>query len=415
MERTVKQRQKARYVLVSPASSGWRINEPGEFNGASHSRLVKTLGEVAAAVPADREIHLALPCDAAILERLHFPTADAVELGGMVRLQLEKTLPYPPEEITSDFEIVERTGTDSVLVAAAVNNARLNTLCQPLRESLRLPRKITVFVMHVAATCAKGKVVFVVYKEDDKLVAALCENARPVRVQTLPDAQTLVDELSQLILSAELEGVPTNVAQVRLDKAFAGLESHLHDFFGAPVDLFSPDSPMPPVPPGNLLPVRWKDERLRLVKLSKIKERLIWAGVVYAVLLIALVGFIFVLGLRTRSLERKLEDARPALAAIKTRQDRWNALAPAFDPRRSVIKILNEINKNLPSDSVRVTSYQQTLKEMIIEIEAPTASVAIEFVEILKKDAELSDYQFSAKPPAFLPNGHASMRIFGRL
>ncbi len=400
---------------MSPASSGWRINEPGEFNGASHARLVKSLADVATAVPIDREIHLALPCDAAIFERLHFPTTDSIELGGMVKLQLEKTLPYPPEEITTEFDVVERTATDSVLVAAAVNNARLHTLCQPLRDSLRLPRKITIFVMHVAATCAKGRVVFVVYKEDGRLVAAICENARPVRVQTVPDAQALMDELPQFMLSAELEGIPAGVTQVRLDRACASLEGHLHGFFAAPVELFSPDAPMPPVPPGNLLPARWKDERLRLIKVAKIKQRLLWAGSAYAVLLLMVAAFIVFLGFRVKSLERKLEDARPALAAIKTRQDRWNAVAPAFDPRRSVIHLLNEINKDLPSDTARVTSFHQTLNEMTIEIEAPTASVAIQFADLLKKDSDLADYRFTAKPPAFLPDGHASMRIFGKL
>jgi hypothetical protein len=94
-------------AILAPEADGWRINFPG---GATQS--AKTLGEAAAAVPPGAAIHLALPAHAALLERLTLPSTNREELAGMVQLQLEKTLPYPMEDVTSDFDVIKRIDAD---------------------------------------------------------------------------------------------------------------------------------------------------------------------------------------------------------------------------------------------------------------------------------------------------------------
>src|SRR3712207_8815423 len=52
-----------------------------------------------------------------LAQRLRLPTVEASEFSEMVRIQIEKALPYPAEEVTTDFEVIEQTEEGSVISA----------------------------------------------------------------------------------------------------------------------------------------------------------------------------------------------------------------------------------------------------------------------------------------------------------
>ena len=101
---------------------------------------------------AGDDIVLALPVNAILAQRLRLPTVDSSEFGGMVRLQVEKAFPYPPEEVTSDFELIDQTENESVISAVAVHNAKLNELASPLLNRGHIPRQVTVYAAQRAAS-----------------------------------------------------------------------------------------------------------------------------------------------------------------------------------------------------------------------------------------------------------------------
>ncbi len=55
--------------------------------------MAATMEEAAASLPEDATVSLSLPVSAVLMERMRLPSTDREELGGMVTLQLEKTLP----------------------------------------------------------------------------------------------------------------------------------------------------------------------------------------------------------------------------------------------------------------------------------------------------------------------------------
>ena len=117
-------------------------------------------------------IHLRLPAHTALLERLTLPSTNREELAGMVQLQLEKTLPYPMEEVTSDFDVIKQGESESTLISVATHTGQLNKLCEPLRSTSRLPRRVTLFASHVAASCPADQVVLCVWQEEAQLVVS---------------------------------------------------------------------------------------------------------------------------------------------------------------------------------------------------------------------------------------------------
>lgn len=403
-------KQSAGAALLSPDAQGWRVRLA---DGAVQT--AKSLDEAAAAIPADQRIHLALPANAVLLERLTFPSTNREELAGMLQLQLEKTLPYPIDEISSDFEVISQSENESTVLSVATNTSQLGLLCQPLRNRSRLPQKITLYAMHVAATCPADQVAFCIWPEEGQLEIAICENGKLGFAHTFLStaAEALVAELPQVLLSAEMEGVPTDFASIRVERGCEYLREPLAQFFQRPVELISFDAALPE-PAGNLLPAAWQAEARRLERSTQLKGRLQLVAVAY--LLLVALAFIYLAWekRRVQKLSAQIAQLQPQLELTEARKARWQALSPAILPSRYTVEILRALFDNLPSE-VHFTTFDHTPTQFMIEGEAPNANLAIEYVEKLKTDKALDPFRIEAGPPSILSNGSAHFKVFGKL
>ena len=400
----------APHALLTPDADGWRLIRAG-----TTAVKAATLGEAAAALPAGVKVHLALPCQAVLLERMTLPSADRGELAGMVQLQLEKTLPFPIEDVSSDFVVVESAGNESTLVSASAQHAQLDALCAPLRERGHLPDKITPFAMHIAADGRADETVLAVYPEQGQLVVAICEKAQLAWTHVIPstDDGALRDALPQMLLGAEMEGVPTAVARVRLAQECAPLRETLSAFFKVPVELVSFDGDLPE-PAVNLVPASWQADVVRGERAAHWRQRIIAAGVLYALAIVAGFAYLAWMKAQARKIDAQYAAAQPVLQFVQSRQLRWKTLSPAVDPTRYAVELLFQASKNLPTDTIRITEFDLQANQWRIVGEAPSANLAIDYVSKLKEEKELGAFQIDAKPPQLLPNEHAQFTIFGK-
>ncbi len=401
----------AALALLTPDAAGWRVLADGQ-----PAQLAKTLEEAITAIPPEQHIHLALPGRFVVLERLTLPATDREELAGMVQLQLEKTLPYPPEDASSDFEIIRQGETESTILSVAANAGQLSELCAPLRAIERLPEKITLFAMHVAASCPSDEIVLCIWPEDGQLQIAICENGKLGFAQTFPDADeaALIAELPQLLLGAEMEGVPTDFIRIRLEQGCASLREPLEAALGRPVEIISFDTAMPE-PAGNLAPPAWKAELRRLASAGRLRQWLQIAVVFYLVLVAAAFIYLVWLNKRAQKIDAQLAEAQPQIEAVQAKQARWNALAPAIQSTRYTVETLYLVFSSLPSPEVKITTFEHTPAQFRVEGEAPSANLAIDFVEKLRAQKDLGDFKIESPPPTILPSGAAHFNIFGRL
>ena len=143
-------------------------------------RSVADLNEAASLLTTSDSIVLGLPVNAVIAQRLRLPTVDPGEFEGMVRLQVEKAFPYPPEEVTSDFEVIEKGENESVISSVAIHNTRLNELAGPLLNRGYIPEQVTVYAAQRAASHAAGGRALIIYREGEKLVSAITETGSSV-------------------------------------------------------------------------------------------------------------------------------------------------------------------------------------------------------------------------------------------
>jgi len=403
-------RRSSTTALVFPGATGWRVRLP-----TGQIQSVQALDEAAAALPSGAIVHLALPCTSALLERMTLPSIDRDELSGMVLLQLEKTLPYPVEEVSSDFDVIHQEESESTLLSVAANHDQLDRLCEPLRNRAIVPEKVTVYAQHVAATCSTEETVLCLWPEDGQLVVAVCEKGKLGYAQTLAetDPATVLGELPALLLRAEMEGVPTNFDRLRIEQGCGGLRDQLAQELGKPVEVFSFDDTLLESKT-NLVPSSWLAEMQRLQSSGQLKSRLQLFAMLYLVIIAAAFLYLAWQKKRVQTLDIEIARTTPLVEFQQRQQTKWQELSPAIDPARSAVEILHLLHANRSSKELKFTQFEFGLKNFKIEGEAPSANLWTEFTEKLRKEPGLVSFKIEGPPPQILNEGGVKFTIFGR-
>ena len=387
----------------------------GANHGVWEVQTLATLEDTVPLLNGSTEVVLGLPLSAVLAQRLRLPTIEPSEFAEMVRLQIEKSIPYPPEEVTSDFELIAQTGESSVISAVAVHNDRLSELAAPLLAHGIIPSQVTVYAAQRAATHAAAGRAFLIYPEDSSLVCAITEEGKIGFTRTLngADATQLQRDLPQLALSAQLQGIDTSSPTVLLDESLFEMRDAVQGLFVDRPDLIAVEAP-PAHTKLNLLPDKWRQQRRELVRLGEWKKRLFRAGLVYAAVLLLFAVYVVVLRFQLSHLSRRIARDAPKTEFIQKTEAKWKALSPAIDPHYYPIEVLQHVFESLPSIDVQITQFNQSARQISVEGEAKSAALAYEFADKVKKNPALQAFQFEMAAPRLLPTEHAQFRLEGK-
>jgi len=386
-----------------------------EHSKAWEVRGLASLEEAGTLLQPGEDFVLGLPAAVVLAQRLRLPTVDREEFVEMARIQIEKAMPYSTEEMTTASEIISETEEGSVISAVAVHNEKLSELAAPLLSRGLIPRQVTVYTAQRAATHAPVGAALLIYPESDAIVCAISEEGKLSFTRTLDTADPLQlqRDLPQLTLSAELQGINTSFPKILLDESLYGLRDTVEGIFATSVELIAVE--VPPADTGlNLLPESWRQRRAQVVRQGEWRKRVIWAGGVYAALLVLFLLCVLILRLEIGRLGRKIAKDAPRTEFVKTTAARWRSLAPAIDPRYYPIEVLVHLSESLPSADVRITKFDQSARQLSVEGEANTAALAYQFADKVKKNPDLQMFQFEMAAPKLLPNEHAQYRLEGK-
>lgn len=386
-----------------------------EHSGAWEVRAVASIEEAADVLQPADDIVLALPLDLVLAQRMRLPTTDAAEFGEMVRIQIEKAMPYSPEEMTTDSELISQTEEGSVISAVAVNNEKLNELAAPLLARGLIPSQVTIYAGQRAATHSPEGTSLFIYRENEAIVCAIAEEGKVSFTHSLDgaDALQLQRDLPQLTLSAELQGINTSAPRVLLAENLYEFRDTVEGIFATNAELIAVE-----VPPAetvlNLLPESWRARRAQLVRLKQWKKRLLIGAAAYAALLVLFFAYLLILRFQIRRLDKKISTDAPKTEFVRATEAKWKALAPAIDPHYYPIEVLLHLFDSLPSADVRITTFNQSARQISVDGEANSAALAYQFADKVKKNPELQTFQFELGAPKLLPNDHAQFRLEGK-
>lgn len=387
-----------------------------QHSNAWEVRGLATLEEAAGLLKPGDDFILGLPVNVVLAQRLTLPTVERDEFAEMVRIQIEKAMPYSTDEMTTDSEVIDQTEGGSIISAVAVHNEKLSELAAPLLSQNLIPSQVTVYAAQRAATHTPNGATLLIYPESDAIVCAIAEHGKLSFTRTLDaaDPADLERDLPQMALSAELQGINTSFPKVLLDESLYAVRDKVQEALSTTTELVAVELP----PAGtelNLLPESWRERRAQLVRQGEWRKRLLWAGGVYAALLALFLGYILVLRIELGRLGRRIAADTPRTEFVKSAAAKWRALAPAIDPRYYPIEVLLHIADSLPSADVRITKFDQSARQVAVEGEANTAALAYAFVDKVKKNPDLQMFQFDMAAPRILPNDHAQFRLEAKL
>jgi len=375
------------------------------------------MAEAVATLSPQVVLHLELPCRAVVFEQMTLPSTDPTELLDMARLQLEKSLPFTPEEISSDIQVIARQETESRLLAVAINHELLDEICEPLRARKLYPKAVTVRALQEAKACPPDETVLLVYREGESTVIAFVEQAHLLHTTTIEgatDTAAVMAELPQVLMSAEMDGVPSEFTRIVASAECGELRESLGEFFKRPVEILA-SSPAVAQPVVNLVPEPWLADIRQQDRKSQFKQRLATAGMIYIALVVGACAYLISLDMRTRSLAKKVALSQPLVVELQAEQSRWQALAPAVEPRLYTVELLNQITQSIPSEDLKITEFTQDPRQLALKAEASSANSAIDFGERLKSNTALNQFHFNMAPPTILANNRAQVSIFGKL
>jgi len=386
-----------------------------ERNGAWNVRKLQTLEEAVPLLTATDDFVLGLPIAAVLAQRFRLPTVDPAEFPEMIRIQIEKALPFSPDEVTTDFEVIEQSEGGSVVSAVAVRNQQLAEMAAPLLERGYIPRQVTVYAAQRASTYAPEGNALLIYPEGETLVSAVTENGKVSLTRTLESVQQeqLQIELPQLRLSAELQGINASFPNVLLDESCYQLRDTVQGILASPTEIVGVELPPAPVKL-NLLPESWRQRRSQLTRQAEWRKRVVWAGGAYAALFLLLLAYLGFMRVVIGSLDRRIARDAPQTEFVRVAEANWKALAPAIDSHYYPVEILLHLFESLPSSDVRITAYNQSARQVSVDGEANTAALAYQFIDKIKKNPELRVFQFDMAAPRILPNDHAQFRVEGK-
>lgn len=402
-------------VFLIPGAHGWNLLRSVDRNGSWDVRMVSDLKEAVTLLQPEDDLVLGLPVAAVLAQRFQLPTVDPAEFPEMVRIQIEKALPFSADEVTTDYEVIEQNETGSVVSAIAVRNEQLAQLAAPLLERGYIPSQVTVYASQRATTHAPEGRALLIYPEGEQLVSAVTENGKVSLTRTLEGIEPaqLQSDLPQLTLSAELQGISGAFPNVLLDESCYELRDTVQDILTSRPELVGIEMP-PASVKLNLLPESWRVRRAQLARRGEWRKRLILAGGIYVAIFLLSLLFLGYMRFRISRLDRAIGEDAPKIEFVRSAEANWKSLAPALDNRYYPVEILLHLYESLPSADVRINTYNQSARQLSVDGEANTAALAYQFVDKVKKNPHLQVFQFNMSDPRILPNGHAQFRLEGR-
>jgi len=396
-------------AFLGPDVHGWRMHV-----GSGAEQNVATLGEAIAALPADAHIELALPCQSVLIERHKLPSTDGAELADMLQLQLEKTLPYPIDDVSHGFEILTQDEKESTVLTFAASRAQLDLLCAPLRESGRIPERITLHALRVASSCPENGTFLALWPEQEQTVCAIVSDGKLAWAQPVPSLvpDAVLAELPGLLLAAELQGVSVDFSEIRIASQDEALREPLASQFGKPVvplgELSKAKSSL------DLLPSSWRAEVRSRARSDNLKQNLLIAGVTYLVVIALAFGYLAWMKHKVQNAQAELEAMKPRFTGIEKQMERWNALAPVLEPNRYAVEVLHQLVKAWgANEKLQFTSFNFGPREWIAKGEA-TTDARFELVTRLKKSAELDSFELQFPPEQPLKDDRVTFIITGK-
>jgi len=334
-------------------------------------------------------VTVAIPSSQLLMRVLELPSTDPDEIDGMVELQMDQISPFPSDQLTLSYELLQETETQSRVLAVAAPRASVDELGELFKSQKVYIRSLDAEILvwwHLLTAHSdipsEGRTIFVI-EEHTEFSMIIVDDGVPVCFRSLELFHDFTDEdvlreigeeIQYTLLSLETEyghrahdsiefwsgsDVPKTLLDL-LGETCSG-NVHVHDLNTLPslaegLTLRSADRTAHHV---ELVPREWiefqrKKRFMQVATIAAITVFSLWMAV------ISITGAVFAIqkGAFNRVQKEAANYSGPARAAQAAREEMLS-LETYADHSRSALECLREITQALP-ELVEITSFTYT-------------------------------------------------------
>jgi len=360
-------------------------------------------------------ITVSLPSSRLLMRMLELPSTDAAELAGMVHLQIDQISPFPVDQLTVSYEVLNQTENHSRVLAVAAPRKVVDRLGDLFKEKNVYIRSLdaeiltwwSLLVTHGDVPC-NGRIILIL-EEHTEFSMIIVDDGVPVCFRSLElfhdftskSVQTeIIEELHYTLLSLEAEyghnaecqteiwsesDIPDALTQQLLTLSPRGVNRHDLGTIPALAEGLAQRSAERGRQHAELVPREWVElqRRRQIIKISTIASIAalsIWMAVV------SITGAVF--AMKKSSFSRLRNEAEtyeaPARAAQEARAEMLS-LEQYAARSHSALECLLEVTTTLP-DSLEVNSFSYTKgKAVRLRGSGPAADPAYDYFGKLGK------------------------------
>lgn len=207
--------------------------------------------------------------------------------------------------------------------------------------------------------------------------------------------------ITHLPKSVAIYGMPAGTADFcnrELKNVFPGVIVHSEDFSGKNREE-STSKPLLPTSSIEILPVEAMTEQLRRKRLHGFFSYAAVGAIFYTLLLLFGVGDLLIRQSALKRLRREAASLQDQTLRAKSDSARWNAARQSIDPSTFALDLLAAAAAPTEGGKVRLTGFSLDHERLQISGEATDVTQAYSFIEQLKKNPLLQEYDWTAGQP----------------
>ncbi len=401
------------HEVVLPAESPHRTLM--DAIAADPDSMGKALREKCGRLP--KPLTTGIPASHVLLRVLDLPEGSPQDLRGMVELQVDKLAPFPADEATFSYEVLDTANGRCRLWLGAIPTKTAESLGSCLRAAAMPPRRIDINLLgwwQLLRDAGKtgdgnGSRAFLIL-ENESCDLVLATAGIPVSVRSLDgleglSSEELAEEITREFLftltSLDLDrtGQPlTEIAVWHRGKAPDLTIQRLHEQIGVAVHAFTLET-LPPLAEGlsrraiagtpllDLAPAAWREAEAS----QRARRRLVSVGGtllgLWAIAMVILFGGLQYHKQRLGHQETLLAGLAPAAENARAVRDRVKTLEQYIERKHSALECLREVSDLLPPGiELKSFNYRKS-KTLELSGEADAVSLVFDF----KKEMEKSE------------------------
>lgn len=348
----------------------------------------------------------------ALLRITDLPSTDPAELRNMVELQADQRSPFPVEQLTLTYEVLETAKNQTRMLIAAMRRDVVEAACarwfgphkHPVCVDMDLPVWWSVAGPTAPEHPASRQIHLRCFPRHTWLIAT--RQGVPILMRVLAgglESEELRDELAgdlSLTLAAmeqewgaessevflwDAPADGSDGARLLADRLGCGIHSAFTPATFDPAQALLERHSRSDTQPLNLAPKEWGEDRRR--------RKALWrtggiAAAAVALWVVVLSGFLVWSALGSASIKRLAgrvaREEKPA-AEVKALQERVHALESHRDLSQSALEIMKTVSDALPPGAKLTSFSYRKGKTLQLRAEAPAPDVAYDFVNKLQE------------------------------